>query len=155
MFIIKGINRIRGFELVKGAPSDTKLPARGTGKSCGYDFYAPHDIRIPAHGRSENIFLNIKAYMQEGEWLYLKIRSSLAIKHNIMLETSGVIDADYYSNVINDGNISVLFRNHGDEDVLIKKGERCCQGIFLNYLPADKDMVLGRRKGGFGSTGKE
>lgn len=145
---------IRGFEKVKDAPEDTLLPIRGSAKSAGYDFYAPCDILVPAHGRTGNIFLNVKAYMDNDEFLQLKIRSSLAVKHQLMLETSGVIDADYYGNETNDGNISVVFRNNGDTDINIYKNERCCQGIFFKYLTTENDTFLGNRKGGFGSTGK-
>lgn len=144
----------RGFEPVAGAPADTILPVRGSNNAAGYDFYAPEDIVIPARGRTENTFLNIKAYMQEDEYLQIKIRSSLAVKHSIMLETSGTIDADYYSNPTTDGNISVVFRNNSYKDFVIKKGERCCQGVFMKYWIADNDESLGMRKGGFGSTGK-
>jgi len=120
----------------------------------GYDFYAPQDIVVPAHGKSELVFFNVKAYMAPDEWLYMRIRSGLATKHEIMLETSGVIDADYYNNPNNDGNIATVFRNHGDQDFLIQKGERCCQGIFMKYLVVENDKSLGARRGGYGSTGK-
>lgn len=146
--------RQRGFEPVNGAPSDTKLPVRGSDGAAGYDFFAPCDILVPAHGKTDLIFFNVKAYMQPDEWLYQRIRSGLGTKHCIMLETSGVIDYDYYSNPTTDGNIATVFRNHGDEDYVIKKGERCCQGIFLKFLKADNDISLGARRGGYGSTGK-
>lgn len=147
-------HNLRGFEPVKEAPEDTKLPVRGSTGSAGYDFYAPCDIVVPAKGRTENIFLNVKAFMDEDEYLQIKIRSSLAVKHSIMLETSGVIDSDYYGNPTNDGNISVVFRNNGDHKYVIKKGERCCQGIFMKYLLAFNDNAMDNRKGGFGSTGR-
>lgn len=144
--------RIRGFEKTYDAPEDTQLPVRGSNFSAGYDFFAPCDIIIPAHGKTKIIFFNIKAYMQADEFLYLRIRSSLGAKHCIMLESSNVIDADYYGNANNDGNIGTVFRNHGNEDFVIKKGERCCQGIFMKFLQADNSETLGARKGGYGST---
>lgn len=145
----------RGFEPVVGAPADTILPVRGSDNAAGYDFYAPEDIVIPAHGKSELVFFNVKAFMEPDEWLYMRIRSGLGTKHEIMLETSGVIDSDYYGNPTTDGNIATVFRNHGDEPFTIRKGERCCQGIFLNYLVADNDKTLGARRGGYGSTGNK
>lgn len=144
----------RGFERVIYADKKIQLPVRGTSKSAGYDFYAPVDIFVPANGRSENTYLDVKAYMQDDEYLQIKIRSSLATKHCLMLETSGVIDADYFSNKDNDGNISVVFRNNSNEDYIIKKGDRCCQGIFMKYLICDDDDATSERAGGFGSTGK-
>lgn len=148
------LEKHRGFMPVTGAPADTIMPVRGSNNAAGYDFYAPQDIVIPAHGKSDLIYFNVKAYMEPDEWLYMRIRSGLGTKHEIMLETSGVIDADYFGNPTTDGNIATVFRNHGDEPFTIKKGERCCQGIFLNYLVVDNDVTLGARRGGYGSTGK-
>ena len=147
------VQRNRGFELVKDAPADTILPHRSTKGSAGYDFYAPYDIILTPHSCSKLVFLNVKAYMQPDEKLQMYIRSSLAVKSNITLETSGLIDSDYYSNPDNDGNIGVKFRNNGDTPIIITKGTRCCQGVFGKYLIADGDDVNETRTGGYGSTG--
>lgn len=147
------VQRNRGFEIVKNAPADTILPRRTTKGSAGYDFYAPYDIMLVPHSCSKLVFLNVKAYMQPDEKLQMYIRSSLAVKSNITLETSGLIDSDYYSNPDNDGNIGVKFRNNGDEPIIITKGTRCCQGVFGKYLIADGDDVNETRTGGYGSTG--
>ena len=141
------------FEVVKNAPLDTQLPKRSTQCSAGYDFYAPKDIVVPANGATELVFLNIKAQMPPFLFLQMIIRSSLAVKHCLTLETSGVIDADYYSNPDNDGNIGVKWRNNSDQDYIIKKGERCCQGVFLKYFKTNDDDTVTVRNGGYGSTG--
>lgn len=148
------VQRNRGFEIVKNAPADTILPHRSTKGSAGYDFYAPYDIILTPHSCSKLVFLNVKAYMQPDEKLQMYIRSSLAVKSNITLETSGLIDSDYYSNPDNDGNIGVKFRNNGDAPIIITKGTRCCQGVFGKYLIADGDDVNETRTGGYGSTGE-
>ena len=141
------------FELVSYAPLGAKKPVRGTKESAGYDFYAPCDIVIPAHGVSENIPLYVKAYLKSNTFLQLKIRSGLAVKHNIILCTSGVIDSDYVDNVDNEGNICVKFANLSNEDFTIKAGERCCQGIILNYgKVVDDEFLQDKRIGGHGST---
>lgn len=152
--LVQTSQKIRGFELVKDAPADTILPHRSTKGSAGYDFYAPYDIILTPHSCSKLVFLNVKAYMQPDEKLQMYIRSSLAVKSNITLETSGLIDSDYYSNPDNDGNIGVKFRNNGDAPIIITKGTRCCQGVFGKYLIADGDDVNETRTGGYGSTGK-
>lgn len=146
---------MRKFEPVKNAPVDTILPVRGTEQSAGYDFYAPCDIFVPAHGCSKLVFFNVKAKMPSNEYLKQYIRSSLAVKHDVDLLTSGVIDADYYGNEETDGNIAARFINHGAQDYIIRKGERCMQGIFMEYKTVSNDKTLGKRKGGYGSTGKE
>ena len=152
--LVQTSQKIRGFELVKDAPADTILPHRSTKGSAGYDFYAPYDIILTPRSCSKLVFLNVKAYMQPDEKLQMYIRSSLAVKSNITLETSGLIDSDYYSNPDNDGNIGVKFRNNGDAPIIITKGTRCCQGVFGKYLIADGDDVNETRTGGYGSTGK-
>ena len=99
----------------------------------------------------------IKAYMAEGEYLQLVSRSSGPIKKRIMMPNSvGIVDADYYNNDANEGEIFFQFINFGIKDVHIKKGERIGQGIFLPYLLADGDEqdTKSQRQGGFGSTGQ-
>lgn len=148
----KFITRI--FEKVKGAPKDTVLPTRATEHSAGYDFVAPADIVIPAGGVSGLVFTNVKCGMRANEFLMLVVRSSLAVKHQITFESSGIIDSDYYSNKDNDGNIGINFRNNGTSDYVIKKGERCVQGIFIKYLTTENDTANMKRIGGYGSSGK-
>lgn len=142
------------FEPVKGAPLDTKIPMRGTKSAAGYDFYAPYDIVVPPHGLSKLVHFNIKAIMPQDMFLFLRIRSGLSVKHGLMVHCSGIIDADYANNPDNDGNIGAMFINSSDEEYVIKKGERCMQGIFLHYGITDGDNASGNRGGGYGSSGK-
>lgn len=152
---LRYVPKLRGFELTNDAPEETKLPVRGSNGSAGYDFFAPCDIYCPAMGFSELIPLNIKAYMQKDEVLFLTVRSSLATTKGQLMVSQGtaVIDSDYYNNPLNDGNIGVMFYNRSNKDFLIQEGTRCCQGVFMKYLTADDDVSLGDRKGGYGSTG--
>ena len=142
------------FEPVEGAPFGTKIPMRGTKSAAGYDFYAPYDIVVPPHGLSKLVHFNIKAIMPQDMFLFLRIRSGLAVKHGLMVHCSGVIDADYANNPDNDGNIGAMFINSSDEEYIIKKGERCMQGIFLCYNTTNNDNASGARGGGYGSSGK-
>ena len=141
------------FAPVQGV-TNAQLPERKTKFAAGYDFYAPHDIYIPAHGRSALVHFNVKALMPKDYFLQLKIRSGLSVNHGIMLACSGIIDADFAGNADNDGNIGAKFINFSDKDYLIKKGERCMQGIFQRYCVADDDNADGIRGGGYGSTGR-
>lgn len=150
--------KTRGFEVVKDEMRKTKgavmLPKRSTSESAGYDFYLPYDIVISPHGCTGIIPTDIKAYMQEGEVFMLYVRSSVGIKKGLVLANgTGVIDMDYYSNPDNDGNIGVALRNETDVPVILKRGERIMQGIFVKYLVADNGNTDNVRDGGFGSTG--
>lgn len=131
---------------------DFNLPSRSTYKSAGYDFFAPCDCIIKA-GSSLKIASCVKAKMEERDVLYLYIRSSLAIKYGLVLKNSvGVIDADYYNNIDNEGNIIFVIENTSNNDFEIKKGMRIVQGVFMNYLVTDNDNASNNRNGGIGST---
>ena len=146
----------RKFYPVKNAPADTVLPKRKTAKSAGYDFVLPCDVRLNPRSVSAIIPTNVKAFMPDDEVLMLYIRSSIGIKHHVTLANgTGIIDADYFSNPDNDGNIGICLQNNSDEIVSFRKGERIMQGIFVKYAVCDSDETNEVRKGGFGSTGKE
>ena len=147
----------RGFEVAKGfEDKEINLPVRKTKKSAGYDFEAAEDITIKAGEKVPTLIpTGIKAYMQDDEVLYLYNRSSNPKKKGLVLANSvGVIDADYYGNPDNDGNIMFAFYNVKDEDITIKKGEAIGQGVFAKFLTVDDDNAEGERTGGFGSTSK-
>ena len=144
--------KIRGFELVKGETNLDLLPKRSTQHSAGYDFVAAETITIDP-GAIKLVPTNVKAYMQEGEVLYLYDRSSNPRKRGIVLSNSvGVIDKDYYGNPDNDGNIHAQFTNITNDVVTIEKGTAMMQGVFMPFLLADNDDASGVRIGGFGST---
>lgn len=153
------MKKIRGFEIVKGYENkEINIPIRKTSKSAAYDLEAAEDTVIPKFKpgiKPTLIPTGLKAYMQDDEVLMLFPRSSGPKKQGIMFpHSSGIIDADYYGNIDNDGHIFVQCINIKDEDVIIKKGEAIAQGIFRKYLVTDDDNATGVRKGGFGSTTK-
>lgn len=133
-----------------------ELPRRGTLKSAGYDFYALQDIVLEP-GKEYRIPTGVKSYMQDDEWLSIRIRSSLGFKHNIRLKNQvGVIDGDYYNNVSNEGHIWVALKNEGENTVVINKGKAFCQGIFEKFYLADNDRPVSKKRvGGEGSTDKK
>ena len=146
--------KIRGFEVVKDEKRKTEgkviLPTRGTSKAMAYDFYSNVDITIEPN-KIGKIWTDVKAYMRKTECLILNVRSSMGGKF-MLANTQGWIDADYYSNPNNDGNIGIFLKNISDESITIKKGERVAQGAFFNFLVADNGNTDNERIGGFGST---
>ena len=150
------MNRTRGFEIVrddarKFADKEIKLPTRGTSKSAAYDFYS-NDTYTVEPNKIAKIWTDVKAYMGDEEVLLLDVRSSMGGKF-MLANTLGIIDADYYSNEKNDGNIGVFLLNISDETLTINEGDRVAQGMFFNYLIADNGNTDTIREGGFGSTG--
>ena len=146
---------MRGFELIKGY--DGKLPARGTPYSACVDFYACEDVILRPGTISNVIPTGVKAYMKEDEGLLLYTRSSIAKKHGLRMSNSvGVIDADFYNNIDNEGHITFLYDNITDKEVKIAKHSRIGQGMFTKVLPINNVEVLSNeRVGGYGSTGNK
>lgn len=151
---MKKMTKIRGFELVSDFTNKDLLPKRETGHAAGYDLSVAEDVTI-APGEIKLVATGVKAYMQDGEVLYLYDRSSNPRKKGLVLINSvGVIDGDYYGNDANEGHIFAQMQNITDQPVTLAVGERIVQGVFMPFLIADGDQASGERTGGFGSTGK-
>lgn len=65
-----------------------------------------------------------------------------------------IIDADYYNNPDNEGEIFLQLINLSPYPIKIQKGEYIGQGIIKPYLTIEDDKAEGERVGGFGSTTK-
>lgn len=144
------------FEVVSTKLNDwIKLPQRSDEGSAGYDFYAPTEIVVDPM-KSVVVFTGVKASMGMDEVLLLFIRSSMAVKHKVILMNQvGVIDASYYNNQDNEGEIGICLLNTSNRPVKINKGDRIAQGIFVHYVTTDYDEVIhDERTGGFGSSGE-
>lgn len=148
------MTKIRGFELVSDFTNKDLLPKRETAHAAGYDLSVAEDVTI-APGEIKLVATGVKAYMQDGEVLYLYDRSSNPRKKGLVLINSvGVIDGDYYGNDANEGHIFAQMQNITDQPVTLAVGERIVQGVFMPFLIADGDQASDERTGGFGSTGK-
>ncbi|MTV82372.1 dUTP diphosphatase [Secundilactobacillus folii] len=165
--------------------ADLRLPYRTTQRAAGYDFESAVDFTVPsiwkldflkilwairhqesldsvAQAKAQKalkpflIPTGIKAYMGPDEVLILANRSSNPLKRSLVIPNGiGVIDADYYNNENNEGEIFMQVLNFGLADAKIKKGDRIGQGIFMPFLKADDERAPQQeRQGGFGSSGK-
>ena len=133
-----------------------ELPKRSTEKSAGYDIKSMEDGIIKP-GEYKRFKTGLKVSMNEDEVLYIYSRSSLGYKYGVtMVNSVGVIDADFYNNIDNEGHFSVCLINHGESDFEVKIGDRIAQGIFMKYLTVDnEEKIMTKRTGGFGSTNKK
>ncbi len=83
----------------------------------------------------------------------IRPRSGLAIREGItMLNSPGTIDADYR------GEVKLIVINHGQEKVVISRGDRVAQMVIAPVVQAtitevDELSDTSRGAGGFGSTG--
>lgn len=151
---------LRGFEEVptqfaKVGGETTILPVRGDARSAGYDFYSKETVVIQPR-ESHLFWTDVCAYMQDDEVLMIHVRSSIGVKKGLMLKNiTGVIDASYYANPSNYGNIGICLYNNSDVPVTIEAQERIAQGVFQKYLVAGEDVPLHmERAGGFGSSNR-
>ena len=161
---------------------DLPLPIRKTAESAGYDFVVAEDIIIPPYAEmSEKMWANRRAYvpslneaatlikeagakvtlvstgmkchLDPGTYLELSVRSSCPLKHWLILGNSvGIIDADYYNNPDNEGEIFFQIINLAPFPIQLKQGDTIGQGIIKPYLTTEDDNATGKRVGGFGST---
>ena len=103
--------------------------------SGGLDIYFQEDVELRV-GKDNVINLGFSAEVPEGHVALLVPRSGAGIKGLALRNTVGVIDADYYGNEDNDGEIGFTFYNLSNETVVIEKGEklrtRCISKIFNN-----------------------
>ena len=97
----------------------------------------------------------VKAYIPKDEYLQLSVRSSCPLKNWLILANGvGIIDADYYNNPNNEGHIYFQIINLFPEDIILHKGDKIGQGVFLKYDTTIDDHAIEKRSGGFGSTSK-
>ena len=140
-------------EVLKKVEGESILPRRATKGSCAYDFYAKAIYTVEPNGIAK-IWTDVCAEMDDDIILLINVRSSMGGKWELA-NTQGWIDADYYNNEKNDGNIGIFLRNTSDEVQTIDKGDRIAQGMFTHYLITVDDKPLSEiRIGGYGSTGK-
>lgn len=143
------------------------LPTRSTKASAGYDFVIPVNdpdleyvwvdgiteylstqcIAIKP-GKTVSIKTGVKFRCPDNKYLNIVPRNSLGNKHNVRLRnTIGVIDADYYSNPKNDGEIGICLYNFGTDTALLPVLTGVAQGIIQEYFVTEDDSCFTERKG--------
>lgn len=139
---------------IKKLQHDIATPKYMTEGAAGMDLYAAvEEDTILKKGEIKLIPTGIAISIEKGYEAQIRPRSGLAIKHGISLvNTPGTIDSDYR------GEINIIMINFGQNDFLIKRGDRIAQ-MVINKIETPSiveveilDDTL-RGKGGFGSTG--
>ena len=165
---------------------DAQLPEYQTKLAAGADFFCAEKVTIPSIWKSlakrlvcgiagiidvdtstDNkelakkfaptlVHTGIKASMKEDEVLMLYNRSSNPKRGLVLANSVGVIDADYYNNQSNDGEIMFAFYNFMPFDITLKVGDRVGQGVFQKFLRPEVGLKIKEvdRTGGHGSTNK-
>ncbi|MGZ3375942.1 MAG: dUTP diphosphatase [Phenylobacterium sp.] len=137
--------------------ADLPLPAYETAQAAGMDLRAavPHDEPLVLRpGSRFAVPTGLAFALPPGFEGQVRPRSGLAFKHGVTcLNTPGTIDADYR------GEVKVILINHGEEDFVIRRGERIGQLVIAPVVQAvwaevDSLDETARGAGGFGSTGR-
>jgi dUTP pyrophosphatase len=130
------------------------MPQYHSGSASGLDLASSQETDIViAPGKRAFVPTGIFLEIPTGYEAQVRPRSGLAAKYGVtVLNTPGTIDADYR------GEVKVILVNLGDEDFVVKKGERIAQLVFApvtRAVLAEKETLdtTGRGPGGFGSTG--
>ena len=144
---------IRRLPHAEGLP----LPAYETALAAGMDLRAavPEDEPLTLRpGSRFPVPTGLAFALPPGFEGQVRPRSGLAFKHGVTcLNSPGTVDADYR------GEVKVILINHGEEDFVIRRGERIAQLVIAPVVQAAWAEVeslddTARGAGGFGSTGR-
>jgi deoxyuridine 5'-triphosphate nucleotidohydrolase len=133
------------------------LPAYETAQAAGMDLRAavPDDEPLVLRpGSRFAVPTGLAFALPPGFEGQVRPRSGLAFKHGVTcLNSPGTVDADYR------GEVKVILINHGEEDFIIRRGERIGQLVIAPVVQAawaevDSLDETARGAGGFGSTGR-
>jgi dUTP pyrophosphatase len=119
----------------------------------GLDLYARVACVLQPGERSA-VPTGIAIAVPEGNAALVVPRSGLAARHGIGLVNSpGLIDSGYR------GEIQVLLVNHGDQQVVLARGDRIAQLVIvsvpeIDWLEVEQLAHTQRGEEGFGSTGR-
>jgi dUTP pyrophosphatase len=132
-----------------------ELPFYATQGSVGMDLlYAGYEEVVLKPFERRLLPTGIAIELPEGYEAQVRPRSGLAIKHGItILNTPGTIDSDYR------GEIKVILINLGNEDFVVRRGERIAQLVVAPVVRVQWEEVEElteslRGPNGFGSTGR-
>jgi len=140
---------------IKRLGQSLSLPRYHTAGSAGFDLSARVETTILPK-QIARIPSGLIISTPIGYVLTLAARSSLASKKGLMLANGiGTIDSDYCGP---DDEILLSVYNFTDQIVIIEKGERIAQGMFLKVEQAqweEVEEITAKSRGGFGSTGNK
>ena len=103
---------------------DAREPSIGTEHSAGFDLYSIENKVIQSH-ETYPVQTGIAVQVPQGKVLHIWDRSGMGMKG--LSIHGGVIDSDYR------GEIKAILQNHTTQPVEIKKGDRICQGVIIDY----------------------
>ena len=132
--------------------NESVIPLIDQTDKVSYFFQSPKDVILES-GKVTCIMTGIRCKIGPGQVFILKC--DVANPCVELANSIGVIDADYYDNPDNGGEIGVLLLNRGNVPVQVHTGDVIASGSIFLYEKADGDVYGGKRVGGFGSTDRK
>jgi len=141
--------------LIKKLDPAVRLPEYKTDGASGMDITAFIEKPIEIKPKSSTLVsTGLSVAFPKDYEIQIRPRSGLAAKNNIsVLNTPGTIDSDYR------GEIKIIIYNHGNNNFIIKNGDRIAQMVLSPVVKMELKETLDlpetvRGTDGFGSTGK-
>jgi dUTP pyrophosphatase len=129
---------------------DCFLPSKAYPTDAGFDLKSPIDCVLKAN---KNVIINTGVHIQlpKNYAGLIVSKSGLNVKNNII--STGLIDEGY------NGPIIIKLYNLGNEDYIIKRGDKISQIVIIKndeFIIKEVDKIEGGERGenGFGSSGK-
>jgi dUTP pyrophosphatase len=140
---------------INTSTSDVPLPGYATSGSSGMDLRATVESEVAIKPRERALIpCGFQIEIPQGFEAQVRPRSGLAIKQGVtVLNSPGTIDSDYR------GEVKVILINFGQEEFVVKRGDRIAQMIIAPVTHVQLKEVetlteTSRGEGGFGHTGK-
>ena len=139
---------------IKRLDKDLPLPMYETEGSVGFDLLCRESVAI-APQTVALIPANVIIETPPGYMLMVTLRSSTPRKRGLLIPHGvGVIDLDYCGE---GDEIQIQIYNFTDQPVIIERGDKIAQGIFVRVDTAkwlEVSEMDAETRGGFGSTDK-
>ncbi len=136
---------------IKRVDKSLPLPDYQSPGAVAFDLYSRIDTVIKPK-TLERLPTNVIIAIPDGYMLEIKDRSSTLKKKGLLVST-GYIDNDFCGE---EDEILLQVYNITEDDVVIEKGERIGQGVFIKVDKSEweeVDEMSNKSRGGFGSTG--
>lgn len=153
---MSGARRVDVQVVQLGHAQGLPLPAYETEGAAGMDLRAavPEEAPVTLRpGARAAVPTGLRIAVPEGLEAQVRPRSGLALRSGITcLNSPGTVDSDYR------GEVKVILANLGEEDFVVRRGDRIAQLVICPVLQAAWAPVealddTARGHGGFGSTG--
>ena len=137
---------------LKKLHKDAIIPTYGTEDSACVDLYAVEDVSLKV-GELKFLRTGWSMEIPSGYYIELFNRGSMSAKHQLVIISSRVCDADYR------GEYYIPLKNIGNSDKVIRKGDRIAQMMIKKVIKMEFEEVeelseTERGAGAFGHTGQ-